>query len=162
MTKGIVIHLEKYGKVSRRNSYTVCYIGKNNKKKYGFIQFYLKSTRKCVNTTFYNQDCNCTVPIYIAVLRKVKLNDQILNNIVNPPQKIPHLIPIEISNLFDVCLCSNISELCIHLHGTKTNLHFIAHFPNLIENDEKLMLGWTKAGRFNTSLNICDGAFLQK
>ena len=33
MTKGIVIHSEKYGKVYRRNSYTVCYIGKKKTKK---------------------------------------------------------------------------------------------------------------------------------
>ena len=39
LTKGIVIHSQKYGKVSRRNSYTVCYIEENKKKSMVLFSF---------------------------------------------------------------------------------------------------------------------------
>lgn len=110
---GKIIQSKAYSRVTKRNTYTIFYSGRNGLS-YGYIKYFLKA--------FKNKDIE-----YLAVVEKLKVKED------HPLKDLTHVIPIENNSIIDVCKTIDILEVCCSLSCNSGD--FVAHFPNRIEKD---------------------------
>ena len=68
MIEGRVYHSKSYKRVTKRNSYTICYTNQARQQCFGYARFYVKCFKACRIPGFCDKDCVCRVPKYVVVL----------------------------------------------------------------------------------------------
>ncbi|XP_067654084.1 uncharacterized protein [Haliotis asinina] len=111
---GIMFHSKMYKNVTRRNSYSIQYIGMDQKHYLGQIQYYLvlfteKSSVYCalVKRFIKEHKCHLHVPA--------------------------HFVEVETGTLFDLIPVENIKNMCVYMD--QGSVKFVALMPNVREKD---------------------------
>lgn len=145
LIKGEVFHSKSYGRVYRRNSYTVTYEDNNCnhrsqcnciKTAYGQVQHFIKHTPACKNGCVAL--CNCNREQYFAIVMKLqpKQDFQLFENagigrmrehlqaMQRPREEDIHVIPLR-----------NIRHKCVFMNFNDADCVYVSCFPNFTESD---------------------------
>ena len=135
---GTMIHSQDYKVVTRRNSYTVSFLGgvDGSDVSYGWVLTFLKCFVTCKNPVFCNSACLCKNPKFLALIYELEqAGDITLSANRHTNATASHIIPfrkdsgqvvaVKIENLISLCLTVD----C----GMDT--FFVCKFPNTFEKD---------------------------
>ena len=136
MIEGRVYHSKSYKRVTKRNSYTICYTNQARQQCFGYTRFYVKCFKACRIPGFCDKDYVCRVPKYVVVLDRAIPHIHPTASPKKFPFCLPHIKPHKKGQSeLDCCFVEDIEQLCVAINSPKLDLNFICLFPNFIESD---------------------------
>lgn len=139
-----MMHSKSYKRVTKRNTYTICYVTETMQKCYGQVSYFFAHTPSC-NSVCSNV-CNFHIPTYWALICKLDFSESNRLNFSKDDAnlrlpiavKSPHICSLKkpIPNDFYVLPISKILEVvsCVDFDNDD-NVLYVSHAPNQIEKD---------------------------